>query len=148
MLASGRRMIHAKFMFGLGCFCSPSRATLIVVCWYAWDTDKMKREMLSQGTASRRPFLNVNNSQPNEPFGAAQLLCNVGEGIAYKVSWKFDHDNPHFLNIGGYLGSMSVGMKVPLAHYDGTSLQTHMLREFPVRIDYEDSAGKRYRKKE
>jgi hypothetical protein len=124
--------------------------TLIVLGVYALDTKRMKLEMLRQGTASRRPFLSVVDSRPSEFFGKGQLICNVGEGIAYNVSWKFGSVNKQFPNVVGYLGSMSAGMRVPFAHYgskkvDGVkTLEITMLHDSPVHINYEDAAGKRY----
>jgi hypothetical protein len=45
---------------------------------------------------------------------------------------------------------MSVGMRVPFAHYGSKTLDSvktldiSMLHDSPVHIDYEDAAGKRY----
>jgi hypothetical protein len=32
---------------------------------YTWDTNRMKREMLRQGSASRRPFFEIISEYPN-----------------------------------------------------------------------------------
>jgi hypothetical protein len=116
--------------------------TLIVLGIYAFDTNRMKREMLRQGVASRRPFLTVHHSWSDDPKG--QFVCNAGQGVAYNVSWKFGSDNPTFPNVNVYLGSLSVGTRAPLVHFDGTTLQTNLVREFPIRFEYDDAAGKRY----
>jgi hypothetical protein len=94
--------------------------------------------------------LGVVDSQVNKFFGKGQLICNFGQGVAYKVSWKFGSDNKQFPNVGEYLGSMSVGIKVPFAHYGGKTpdsikmLEISMLHDSPVHIEYEDAAGMRY----
>jgi hypothetical protein len=66
-------------------------------------------EMLSQGTAARRPFFKIKSLDPIHFKGAA-ILCNVGQGIALRTTWRFANPGP-----GQWiyeLGAVAVGMEI------------------------------------
>jgi hypothetical protein len=117
-------------------------ATLIALFWFAIDTYRMKREMLRQGSASRRPFFEI-ISEDRTPLDPV-TLCNVGQGIALVTKWTWldpDQEERRW-----NLGAIAVGMKVPIlgGENDRFLLNMSQLGKHPVRIDYEDTAGKRY----
>jgi hypothetical protein len=109
-------------------------------------SDAQQKELLSQGSAARRPFFVV------IPGGGGDhaWLNNVGQGIAFKTTWHFV-DAARF---GGLvkpesMGAMPVGNVRPLVidvRAGGRStVNLEQLRsQGGIRIEYEDSAGKRY----
>jgi hypothetical protein len=118
--------------------------TLLALLWYAWDTNRMKREMLRQGKASRRPFFSVVPEQgtskgKNEPAA----IFNGGEGVAYNVQvemvgpkWKGKRD----------IGAVHASGNFYIAS-DGHKRLTYyslVAEVVTLVITYRDSAGTRY----
>jgi hypothetical protein len=122
--------------------------TFLTLCRYAWDTNRMKRELLSQGSASRRPFFII--EAEDESFNSRALLCNVGQGIALRTSWRFLKFEPiETCDWVCPVGAVAVKMKTLLLFKstitsDAFTLPTRMIDAEGIRIEYEDTAGKRY----
>jgi hypothetical protein len=122
--------------------------TLIVLCFYAWDTNRMKNEMLRNGTASRRPFLTI-ESESNDGFADA-LLTNLGQGLALNTTWRFvAHEQVKSVLGSSPSGAIAVNMRTPMLWKndqtsDTVKLMPRLIDKQGIRIDYEDTAGNRY----
>lgn len=122
--------------------------TLIVLGIYTRDTNKMKNEMLRNGTASRRPFLTI-ESQGNDRFADA-LLINVGQGLALNTTWRFlEHEQVKNVLGSSPAGAITANMKTLMLWRnnltsDTVKLQPHLIGKQGIRIDYEDTAGNQY----
>jgi hypothetical protein len=114
------------------------------------SSERQLEEVLSQGRASRRPFLIVETE--GAQVGITTVVCNKGPGIAYDVTWRFLSGIQH-LNYERP-GSLGVDVPIPLFYkLDERLGESHVrlqlsLQEISlqagVRFEYKDSAGTHY----
>lgn len=107
-------------------------------------SDAQQKELLSQGIAARRPFFVA-----IQPSTDRVALMNVGPGIAFKTEWCFSNQKdfrgliePEPMGAIGVQDTKEVSFIV-----EGARKFVHpknLTSEGGIRVEYEDSARKRY----
>lgn len=74
--------------------------TFLSICWYSWETLKLRREAQKQNTTSIRPYLSVQWEVPTaeqkdrEKIKEGLVLINSGKGVAVDINIKSLFDCP------------------------------------------------------
>jgi hypothetical protein len=110
---------------------------LVGLLAYAVETYRIRRSTLSESDASRRPFFEIFVGE----YGLR--VKNTGAGIALNVKWM-QLEGPSKIgpvDIGAIATQMYFIMLTPESQ---DRLKSEHLLEYPVRITYTDTAGKKY----
>ena len=134
--------------------------TFMAICWYAWETRKVKNEMVRQNELNLCPIILVDLDEGREGF----IYKNQGRGIALKVetedvilksdnppktnTLKFDSINHILVNQVGLVrgrvmnesGSDVGGFNIFFAHFDPVVAEY----DFEIPIQYTDILGTQY----
>jgi hypothetical protein len=115
---------------------------LIMLWCYVKATNKMAKEQLQQGKASRRPFFAVEDVDPMPRGPIPVNLRNVGSGIAHDVAWRFTDPER---NAGNKMGAVCPNISFPVILANGTKFPVSMFdAKHTILVTYADSAGTRY----
>ena len=105
--------------------------------YYCKETHKIREETVRQGAASRRPFLFVKRSNPDDLYSNL-LLLNEGQGPAIDVFWRQgereDIKKPTYR-----VGSIGVDHSIFLQWQTNRFIRLAELKESGLYIEYGDA---------